>query len=541
MRAMSGGLGTTFRTLAETGNEASVRVLIPALDSPRPTMQDRALKALLKRRSPAGHREILRRLHTIPERWKAIIQGRRARLGRTLRDAVLSSDWQLCRNGCTAAVWFGEYDLIPTLLNLLEDRTAENAELAAETLTDLVGRLYSALAGPHDADDRRDPQLVRNHVLTSLEHSVKRYAQHNRREVIEAFLLLVRRDNATMTNILRDPHDPSFLTIIEILSKSSRGGVMRLLLSYLDDPHVPPAVISVVAKRTDLDFVGNLLRKIGREPSSSVKQNLKRIKSIGWLQPDQEFLDQLDDTSQHAMVRLVMSSGIPRAQAFETIKLIVQHGNQGGRRAAAQALSEFSGTEANALALRVLDDADPQVQANVTVQLRQRGIPGILPRLLEMIDVPHEVVREAVREALAEFTFPRFLGAFDLLDDEVRHSTGMLVKKIDPDTVPLLKGELNSQVRTRRLRGLEIARVLGVVDQLDETIGALLEDGDHLVRAEAAASLAMSTSAASLQTLIDALDDRSEAVREASQRSLVRRLQSQPRRHGFIDPPGVIQ
>ncbi|MEE8450994.1 MAG: HEAT repeat domain-containing protein [Thermoguttaceae bacterium] len=538
---MSGGLGTTFRVLAETGNEASVRVLIPALDSPEPSIQDGALRALLKRRSVAGHREILRRLHTIPERWKEIIQGRRARLCRTLRDAVLSTDRQMCRNGCTAAVWFGEYDLIPTLLNLLEDRTAENTDLAAKTLTDLVGRLYGMLAGPRDPNDRRDPQLVRDHVLGSLEHSIKRYAQHNRREVPDAFLLLVRRDNVTLKNILQDSHDPSFLTITEILSNSSEGGVMRLLLSYLDDPHIPAAVVTVLAKRADSEFVGHLLRKIGREPSANVKQNLKRIKAIAWLEHGEKFLDKFDDASQHAMVRLVMSSGIPQSRAFEAIKLIVQHGNLGGRRAAAEALAQFSGAEANALAMRVLDDADPQVQANVTVQLRQRGIPGILPRLLEMIDVPHEVVRQAVREALAEFSFPRFLGAFDLLDDNVRHSTGILVKQIDPKTVPLLKTELESRVRTRRLRGLEIARVIEVVDELDEVIAALLKDEDHLIRAEAAVSLVMSASAGSLQSLQDALDDRSETVREAARRSLIRRLQSQPRNEEFIDPPGVTQ
>lgn len=541
MRWMSGGLGTTFRVLAETGNEASVRVLIPALDSPKPSIQDRALKALLKRRSPVGHREILRRLHTIPERWKEIIQPRRARLCRTMRDAVLSTDRQMCRNGCTAAVWFGEYDLIPTLLNLLEDRTAQNADLATETLTDLVGRLYATLAGPRDPDDRRDPQLVRDHVLSSLEHSVKRYAQHNRREVLEAFLLLVRRDNVTLRNVLRDLHHPSFVTMVEILSNSSEGGVMRLLLSFLDDPDAPPAVISVAAKRCDFEFVGHLLRKVGREPSANVKRALKRFKTIAWLEHGKEFLDRFDDASQHAIVRMVMSSGIPHRQAFEAIELVVLHGNRGGRRAAANALSDFSGAEANALAMRVLDDADPEVQANVTVQLRRRGIPGILPRLLEMIDVPHDVVREAVREALVEFTFPRFLGAFDLLDDEVRHSTGMLVKKIDSRAVPLLKSELESQVRTRRLRGLEMVRVLEFVDELDEVIIALLGDQDHLVRAEAAVSLVMSTSADSLQSLQDALDDRSETVREAARRSLVQRLQPQSQREGFIDRPGAIQ
>ena len=59
---MSEGLKTTFRLLSETENEAAIWVLIPALDSPNVSIREEALAAILKRRSPAGHREILRRL-----------------------------------------------------------------------------------------------------------------------------------------------------------------------------------------------------------------------------------------------------------------------------------------------------------------------------------------------------------------------------------------------------------------------------------------------------------------------------------------------
>ena len=90
------------------------------------------------------------------------------------------------------------------------------------------------------------------------------------------------------------------------------------------------------------------------------------------------------------------------------------------------------------------------MQAHIVGQLRGRGIPGILPVLLEMVDSPHAVVRKAARESLAEFSFRRYVAAFEMLDDEVRQSTGMLVKKIDPQTVPLLREEMRSLVRTRR-------------------------------------------------------------------------------------------
>ena len=39
-----------------------------------------------------------------------------------------------------------------------------------------------------------------------------------------------------------------------------------------------------------------------------------------------------------------------------------------------------------------------------------------------MVDSPHAVVRKAARESLAEFSFRRYLAAFDMLDEEVRQA-----------------------------------------------------------------------------------------------------------------------
>jgi len=526
MRMASEGLATTFRVLAKTDNEAAAAVLLSALDSPHVAVQEGALGAILTRRSPVGRREILRRMPTLGERWKMVIRRHPGRMSQTLRDALLGSDLAMCRSACRAAVWFREYDLAPTLLTVLEDETSPHSDLAAETLAELVNLLYEELAGERDETSRRDPQSIRRYVLSNLQASVGRFVRHKRRGVIEAFLLLVNRDNVTLKKILKNPHHASFLAVVDVLSKSPHGGVVRLLLSFLDDPHVPSAALSLAANRSDVRFVRYLLRKIGREPSAVMAQNLKRIESIPWLRAGEQILDQLDDAAQHAAVRLAVGAGIPRAHAFAAIEFLLLSGKPAGRREAARALADFQGAEANALALKALDDPDPQIQANVLAQLRHRGIPGVLPRLVDMLDSRHAVVRKAARESLSEFTFKRFVAAFDMLEDEVRQSTGMLVKKVDPQTIPALREEMASPVRKRRLRGAAIAHTIEVAPHLEAEIVRLLQDEDHLVRAEAAAALAQCSSAASRLALEDALNDRSETVQEAAKKSLRMRAEA---------------
>ncbi len=520
---MSHGFAATFQVLTKSPNEASAGVLLPLLDAADPAVAEAALAALLDRRSVAGQHAIVKRLHQIDDRWRAIIDGRRGRLSQALRDAVVSTDPALCRNGCQAILWFKEYDLVPALVNALEDEANPNCDLVAQTLLQLAELLYADLAGPRDYRDRRDPQLVRRHVTTSLENSVKRFGKHRRLEVIESFLLLAARDNVTLRKVLADPLDPAYKPLMQVMSTSGRAGIIRLLLSGLDDAQPPAALLQLIGQRGDLKFVGYLLSRVGHAPGQTVAHNLKRITSIGWLRPDHDWsLDQLDGPGQHAAVRLVVASGLKRQSAFEFLERVLDRGHVAGRRAAVSALAQFNGADAAALVQRALDDPDPLVQAAALGQIRHRGVPGALGRLIDALDSSHEAIRQAARASLNEFTLARFLAAFETLDDEVRHSTGRLVAKVDLDAEARLIEEMQSQSRTRRLRAVEVARYVKMLDRLEAALIRLLEeDEDHLVRREAARSLAGSRSAESRAALVRAArEDRNVPVQEAARESL---------------------
>ena len=360
---MSDGLATTFRVLAKTRNDAAVDVLIAALDSDNPAVQEEALAAVLTRRSPVGHREVLRRFPEFSDRWKAIVGQHPGRLTHALRDALLGDDPLLYRNACQAAVAFREYDLIPALLTVLEGADRSSGDLATETLTALVKHLYEELTGRGEPDARRDPQALRRFVLGALEQSVHHFGRHRRREVFEAFLLLTPGDNVTLRQILQNPHHAGFLVAVDVLTHSEHAAVIRLLLGFLDDPQTPSAALSVVGSRSDARFARHLLRKIGHEPPRTVLHNLKRMTAVAWLRHGAAILDHLDDTAQQAAVRLAMGTAMPRQQAYETVEYLLLHGKTGGRREAARA-GRVPGAAANTTALRALDDTDPLVQAS---------------------------------------------------------------------------------------------------------------------------------------------------------------------------------
>lgn len=519
---MSTGIRSTFDLLAETSNEAALAVLLPALDSPYGFIQDEALRAILARRSPVGQKEILRRLHTDGSRWRETLMEFQGRLTAALRDAVLGTDLQLAANGCQAVLWFREYDLAPALINVAEDRSHPNTDRAAITLLELAELLYHELASPRDYRIRRDPQLVRQHVVSSLEFSMRRYKQHKRLEVVEAFLQLVSRDNMALRRILKDPHEGCYPVLVEAMKVSPRSGVIRLLLSCLDDPHAPSAALKVLSHRHDDPFLTHLLKKIGYQPSKTVSQNLRKVTNFPWLLGDLSLLDELENEAQHGLVQMVVASGMKRLDVFQVLRHLMQHGKPGGRRAAAAALQEFNGAEANALVATAIRDDDPRVQSHALAQLRPRGIPGAMSQLIDGVDSPHKIVRETARRCLSEFSFDRFLSAFDVLEEEVRRSTGALVKKVDVKTVPRLKEEMSMPVRTRRLRAIEVASTLGLAPQLEQELIVLLADSDHIVRCDAARALGAHDTPRVRLALSDGLHDRSVVVQEAAREALDR-------------------
>jgi HEAT repeat protein len=518
--AVSEGLRTTLEHLARTENEAAVSILIPALDSSDRAIQEGALRSLLRRRSLAGQREVLNRLHLLDDRWKAIVEEHRASMSHALRDAVLDPSPQLCANGCQAILWFREYDLLPTLVNALQDEANPNAGLAATTALGLVELFYAELSGEGPWHQRRDPELLRQRLTGVLEESVRRFPRHRRLEILEAFLMLAAHDNLALRRILLDPLDSSYLPVIDVLMHSPRPGVQRLILDFLDDPHTPSGTLALIAHRSDIKFIQRLLRKIGGEPTATVRHNLARAGSIVWLRDCQTLLEALDEADQEAIVQLAMASPKHRLEIFPVVAYLVVQGQPLGRRAAASALAEFHGAEANKLALKALEDDDEEVRARALRQLRDRGIPGAISILIDTLGSPSVADRQAARDSLSEFRFPRFLATFDMLEEEVRSTTGKLVKKIDPETIPLLLEETKSPSRRRRIRALQMIGAIQAAPEVQDAVLRLICDEDHLVRVEAARALGQCDSVAAYAALREAENDRSLTVREAAAASL---------------------
>jgi HEAT repeat protein len=518
------GLETTFWVLAETPNEAAVPVLLSALQSPHEEIRNHALSVLATRRFPRGPREIVRRLAKFDDRAIALLRRRAQGLLPVLREGLKSDDGRIRDQACRAALALRAYDLAPVLVAIAENRPSRRTAGPTQVLIELAEILSRELAGEL-ADAPRDPLIHRRRMLPALEASLARYDEHRRREIVEVFLTVVGRENPFLRLVLSEPRHPAHRDVVELMAYSGKPGIVRLLVSFIEDANGPCSVIKILSERCDREFLRKLDAKIaepGATPSPAIAATLHRIVALPWLHAGGAEPEHLSDDLQAVVVRLVAASGMPRTDVLDVIHEILDHGGVEGRRAASQALADFQGDFADQLAIKALQDDDAEVVANSLSQLREREINGALSTLFSMLDNPDDTVREAARTNLHEFNFARYLRVFDALDEDIRRRTGELVRKVDMDTIPTLQREMKSAIRTRRLRALRVATAIAVVEEIEGDLIERLADSDHVVRASAARALGQSGSAAARRALREALSDSSVIVQEAAEESLSR-------------------
>ncbi len=517
---MSTGPETTFKFLAKTENEAAVDVLISALDCADKATSNNALRSVMERRSSAGHRAVFERLSRLDESAKTIIEERPDRMERVVASVLSNPDSKTCKSVCKIIVDYRLYDAMPVLGKLLVDDNDSNTALVAETMLKLTEEYYGELSGVEEQSNRRDKLSLRDRLTSTLEQAARKFHRHRRSEVVEAFLIVAQSKNSALRQIIHRTNEACHKPLMDALSTSQRGGVISLLLAFIENTDMPRAIVDVISQRQDPKFVAALLQTVGPRPLKQVRQSISRIESLAWGQPGHTVLGSLDKQQQSTAVVLLMGSSIAREKVLEVIGDLLREGNVGGRRAAAKALAEFEGSQACSMVITSMNDEDAQVRANLLVQLRPRNIPGAFSLLIRMIDGAEREVRAALCKALPEFTTRRFLHHFDRLDKNMLQTTGLLVRQLNEDIIPTLTAELEKPSPVWRRKAVMAASAMGVVGELEELLINTLSDKDHMVRVAVAKALADSKSMPTWEALRDALLDKSYAVKHAAEESL---------------------
>jgi len=204
---MAGPIDKTMQVLVSSANARSLDVLIAALDIERADIQQSALNMLIKRNGSRGHLEIIRRLPRLLHESRELVESQVARIASSLKQALLHGDAELRSHALELVRKTESLNQIPILLDMLKNDRAEISDLAAETMRDLVDRLYEHSRGGKGSRQPgrhlRNVSQTKHTVLTGFDRVLSHFDElSHQRDVIEAVLILGEADNFAVKKAL---------------------------------------------------------------------------------------------------------------------------------------------------------------------------------------------------------------------------------------------------------------------------------------------------------------------------------------------------
>jgi hypothetical protein len=522
---MADPLSRTFDVLSTAKSLAAVDVLIAALDSKLPTIQDRAVAALLRRAATRCQTEVIRRLSDLSPAGRKLLEEQVGRMSATLRQCLLHGDAELRTNGLAIVSKMECHDQVPTLLAIIEQRDDAFQETACQTLQELVNRLFEqtylgASRKPGDRYQRNVPQ-ARQAVLLALETACNRFADLAfPREVVECILVLGDPDSGAVRKACLQSSPACREMAANLLANSKHPGVMRLLMEFMGQNYPNTKAFEAFEKRFDPEFVCHVLRGFPKRLSENQQKNFRQLTRVAWIADELLPLEAIPPGLHESLVAFVQATGMSLDDKIEIQKWILLNGSMPGRQAATQILEAIAPESVRGILFGSLDSEKEDVQVWATGQLRAQGVPEAIRLLIERLDSPLPAVREAAREELASFDLSLVLNIFEQLDRSVCLRVGALIRKTDPACIPKMLEELNSPIRRRRIRAARAADALGLAIDVQKGLLAMLSDEDTILRRTAAELLVSVPSPEVVVGLTALLHDASQRVRDAAERSL---------------------
>jgi HEAT repeat protein len=517
---MSDPFAKTIEFLASSSNQHALDVLVHALDVNHEPIRERTVAAVLKRDNVVGHVEIIRRLKSLTLESRTLVEEQVTHLAPALKRCLMGAD-ELRRNALELIRTTENFDLAPTLVEMLGDDHNELHEAVAQTLSDLVNRLYEHCNFNNDTKAGGkllgNATQIRQTLLNSFDQACSNFEALDHSDVIvQGILALGDADNFAVKKVLVQSDTACRDRAAELLMTSKHPGVMQLILDFMSQNYPHQRAFEAIRLRKDPEFISHLLRCFPEQLTEIQQKNFGQIDSIAWIDPSAPSLEMVPPGLQGRLVSFASATGLSGEQKMGVQKWLVREGSPEGRLAAADVLSSLDKEEARGILLNSLNSKDADVQAWATGQLRTQGIPNAVSLLLDRLDSPLDAVREAACTELKSFNFEFLMNLYEHLSPQVCLRAGIVIQKTDPDYRSKLVRELSHPITRKRIQAAKAARALGLHLQVVPTILAMLEDTDTVVRRTGAEILGSIPTSESVKALHKLLDDPSPRVRETA-------------------------
>jgi len=510
----------TFNLLAESASTEAADALLAALTVDDAECRRLGAEGMIRQRSQLTILNLIRRIDELPNDVCAALARQPERFEAPLKQCFQRGDKVDLRSATEFSRRCGCIRHFTDAVGLLEHWDEDVRDAASDCVRDLAEALalrlmtndaahLPGMGFDHCRALRIDLLNELGRALFQFDHLV------NPQPAIDAVLLLGRPDDEEVKNVCSKYGADCTEMVTATLRTMKSLPLFDTVCEALKLLAPLPVFTQVLGEREDPEFVLALLQWWPRRVTTYIETNIKRARTIPWLETRHPTLTQIPATLHDSLVSLLNCTELDRDDKNEIKKWIVRHSSGSGRAAATDVLNWLPRKEVQHILYEALLDPDTEVEAWATQQLRSQKVPDTFEHLLERLDSDRPQVRDAAREELASFNIERVFDLFESLPPSTCRQCGQLLQKINPHVLNDFREELSHAFHWRRVRATRAVGELGLVDELLPSLAALLEEPAWSIRRTVIEALAHSDSESALTIIRSMAGDEQRQVQEA--------------------------
>ncbi|MFT5326816.1 MAG: HEAT repeat protein [Planctomycetaceae bacterium] len=520
-----------FEILARHKSDEAADVLMQALQCDDDQARRLAAATVVKRRGEHSILEIIRRVDSLDVEACREFSQSPGRFRVALDQAISKSDDETRNAAFTFIRRTGNFEQFATLLDLLEsadEASCKTVEVAVvEMATQLALRLRSSDESIFPGLDGATLRQHRSTTLDELDSRTKQFDELSQPEaVLRLILTLGGPDDPAVRNVFTKRGDNCRDAAAKLLTEDTQPALLNLLCDFLAYHAPPAATLDVVRKRNDFEFVLHLLKQLPKQPSEYLALNLAKLNGLSWLQDSREIVERLPASVHDRLVAVINHAPLEDEARTRLKAWIIRQSGAAGREAASDVLKLLPQKKANEILYDALGDADAEVEAWATHHLRALKLPDTFEELVKRLDGNVDLVRDAARDELFSFDLNYLLKIFGDLSPGQSRQCGQALLKINPNAPEELIREIEHPFRRRRIRAIEAAEALGILDEVFPSVLEKLDDPEASVRCAVIETLGKSPTPETIKAIQKMTADSHRLVRGSAE-SVISKLSDQ--------------
>lgn len=158
-------------------------------------------------------------------------------------------------------------------------------------------------------------------LLDLLFSTVRQFETHRDTVVVDAWLSVVRPDDAELHQVLSELDQPAWSGVNQQLRRSASIGVVQLLTQLLDRRDTPLAPLTILAERIDPTIALGLAASVPLRPTEHQLYNLSRIATPASLLRVELSDERFPLEARCRMAMLLAACDVPAEHLFEAVQI----------------------------------------------------------------------------------------------------------------------------------------------------------------------------------------------------------------------------